>query len=206
MEQTILNIINQFGYFGVFFLIAVENIFPPIPSELILTFGGFATTVSDLDTWGVIAAATAGSVFGALILYAIGRVINAERLEQILDGKIGKILHLNKKDVQKAEGWFTKYGAQAVFFGRCIPIVRSLISVPAGMTGMKLRTFLPLTIAGTLIWNTILIYLGRFAGNAWHDVAGYIDTYSSIVLVIFIIIFGIGAAVFINARFFKKQK
>ena len=106
MQDIMINIMNQFGYLGIALLIAIENIFPPIPSEVILTFGGFMTTISDMKIWGVILSATIGSVLGAVVLYSLGRWLNPQRLEHWLDGRFGRILHLKKEDVQRAGKWF----------------------------------------------------------------------------------------------------
>lgn len=180
MQQVMLDIINQFGYLGVALLIAIENLFPPIPSEVILTFGGFLTTVSEMSVVGVILASTLGAVIGALALYALGRALNAERLERWFDSKLARQLRLKREDVARAEAWFGKHGSKTVFLCRFIPIVRSLISIPAGSSGMKMRAFLPLTVAGTLIWNAVLILLGRAAGSAWESMASNIDAYTSV--------------------------
>lgn len=201
MEALIIDIVNKFGYMGIMLLIAIENIFPPIPSEVILTFGGFATTISNITVLGTIIAATIGSVTGAIALYWIGRFLNEERIDKIVDNKIGKILGLKRENIHKAFSWFDSKGKFAVFFGRFIPIVRSLVSVPAGMAKMAMIPFIILTTVGSLIWNTILISLGSFAGASWHRIADYIGGYSDIVLGIFIVVFVLG----IVAYYAKKS-
>ncbi|HQD04471.1 MAG TPA: DedA family protein [Halanaerobiales bacterium] len=206
MQNIILDIINHYGYIGVFLLIAIENIFPPIPSEVILTFGGFMTTFTDMNVWGVIIAATLGSVIGAVILYSLGRILSPERLENLFDSKFGKMMHLKREDVQKAESWFAEYGTKAVFLCRFVPIVRSLISIPAGMAKMEWFKFLPLTITGTFIWNLVLVHLGRFAGEAWESIVSYINIYSKIVLAILIIIILVFAIIFVKKRFIEKKE
>ncbi len=205
MDQIVIDIINRFGYIGIMLLVAVENIFPPIPSEVILTFGGFMTTVSDMAVWGVILSATLGSVVGALVLYCLGRLLNAERLERFLDSKLGKKLRLKKADVYRAEGWFRRHGNGTIFFCRFIPLVRSLISVPAGAAKMSMGVFLLLTTLGTLIWNTLLVYLGKFAGHAWDRVVGYLSVYSWIALAILGLICIAVAILFIKKRFLKTS-
>ena len=205
MQDIMLDVINRFGYAGVFLLIMVENLFPPIPSEVILTFGGFMTTYTDMNVWIVIAVATLGSALGAVALYLIGRLLSAAHLERLFEGRIGRLLHLKISDVNRAERWFQKHGSKAVFFCRFVPIVRSLISVPAGMAKAKPMPFLLLTVAGTFIWNTVLIFLGRVAGDAWESIAHYVDTYSMIALaVLVIVVLGIGA-VFIKRRFLNQK-
>ena len=178
---------NRFGYLGVAGLIGLENIFPPIPSEVILTFGGFMTTCTDLTFTGVVVSSTIGSLIGAILLYGIGWILSYDKLCRILSGKTGKILHLYPEDIDKAVSWFDKRGNYTVFFCRFIPIVRSLISIPAGCAKMKMLPFLLLTTAGSFIWNTVLVYLGALAGKSWSKIAGYMDTYSTIVLIILII-------------------
>lgn len=141
MESWITHFMEQFGYLGIFLLMFLENVFPPIPSELILTFGGFMTTYSDMNILGVIFAATGGSVLGAVILYGVGLLIDVERLLKIID-KWGKYLRIKQKDILKADDWFDRRGYWTVLFCRMIPLVRSIISIPAGMSNMKFLLFL----------------------------------------------------------------
>ncbi len=183
MEAWITAVMEDFGYAGIFFLILLENIFPPIPSEIVLTVGGFMTTAAGLSIPGVIAASTAGSVAGAVILYYIGRWLSVERLEGLVE-KYGKWLRLKKADLYKADAWFDRYGVWAVFFGRLVPVVRSLISVPAGMSGMNVKMFLLFTIAGTLIWNTILVFIGAAVGENREEIMHQIGLYSNVVYVL----------------------
>ena len=192
MTDIIIEIINQFGYLGVIVLIAVENIFPPIPSEVILTFGGFATTISNITVVGAIIASTIGSLIGAIVLYGIGRYLNEDRIEKIAGSRVGKILGIEKGDINKSFDWFNSRGKYAVFFGRFIPIVRSLVSIPAGMSRMAIIPFLFLTTIGSIIWNTVLISLGRIAGKSWNRIAIYVGNYSDAVLVIFLAVFVLG--------------
>ncbi len=189
MEQIIINAMEQFGYIGVFLLIAIENIFPPIPSEVILVFGGFMTTYTSLNIPIMILAATLGSLLGAIVLYYIGKIFNKERLKRIISGKIGKVLRLKASDIEKADKWFDTKGNKTVFFCRFIPIVRSLISIPAGMSEMPMQKFLIYTILGSLIWNTVLIIVGSIVGDKWETIVGYLDNFSNIILIILVIIF-----------------
>ena len=189
MEAFILGIIENWGYLGVGLLIAIENIFPPIPSEVILAFGGFMTTITELNTVGVIISATLGSTIGAIVLYLIGKILNKERLEKIVSGKIGKVLRLKKSDIEKADKWFDTKGQKTVFICRFIPIVRSLISIPAGMSEMKIWKFLLYTVLGSTIWNTVLVCLGRALGESWEIVVNIFDKFSNVILVILIIAF-----------------
>ena len=189
MEQIIINIMEQVGYLGVFLLIAIENIFPPIPSEVILVFGGFMTTYTTLNIPIMILAATLGSLVGAIVLYYIGKIFNKERLKRIVNGKVGKVLRLKASDIEKADKWFDTKGNKTVFFCRFIPIVRSLISIPAGMSEMPMQKFLLYTISGSLIWNTVLIIVGSIVGDKWETIVGYLDNFSHIILIILVIIF-----------------
>lgn len=184
MQGWIVAVMNQFGYIGIALLIAIENVFPPIPSEVILTFGGFMTTATKMEIWGVILAATIGSVLGALILYSVGRWLNPKRLESWLDGKIGKMLHFKKEDVSSAGKWFARHGKTTVFFCRFVPIVRSLISIPAGIAQMNLGVFLLLTTLGTAIWNTALVFAGAFLGESWEVAVVYMKLYTDVFVAI----------------------
>lgn len=204
METFIEEVISQYGYVALVLLLAIENIFPPIPSELILTFTGYATTTVLNPFWAVIFA-TLGSMIGAIILYWIGTKLTLTRLEQLVDSKIGKILHLKMADFIKAEMSFTKYGYWSVFIGRFIPVVRSLISVPAGMTKMNFPRFLLFSTFGSIIWNSVLISLGYYAGKAWQQVLVQFETITTYFKYILILIAGFLIIYFIWTRFIKKS-
>ena len=191
---------EQFGYLGVAFLIMIENLFPPIPSEVILTFGGFMTTTTELNIPLMIVAATIGAVVGAAILYGIGTLLDVERLDKIVD-KYGNILRITHADIHKADSWFDRYGFWTVFFCRFVPLIRSLISLPAGMANMNFGLFLLFTTVGTVIWNTVLIYLGAAVGSQWETIVHYMDIYSNVAYVILGII---GIAVII--WYIRKRK
>ena len=191
---------EQFGYLGVAFLIMIENLFPPIPSEVILTFGGFMTTTTELNIPLMIVAATIGAVVGAAILYGLGTLLDVERLDKIVD-KYGNILRITHADIHKADSWFDRYGFWTVFFCRFVPLIRSLISLPAGMANMNFGLFLLFTTIGTVIWNTVLIYLGAAVGSQWETIVHYMDIYSNIAYVIIGII---GIAVII--WYIRKRK
>lgn len=203
MQEWIVQLTNTYGYFGILLLIFLENVFPPIPSEVILPFSGFLTTCTNMNVLGVIIYSSLGSVLGAIVLYGVGYVLNQERLEKILDGRIGKILHFKKDNVEKTMAWFRRYGIATVFFCRCIPMVRSLISIPAGMTKMEMGKFLSFTLLGSLIWNTSLISLGAWAGSSWGMISGYIAMYSDIIK---IVVGGILISFFMGYLFQKRKK
>lgn len=200
MQEAIISIMNKFGYLGVFFLIAIENIFPPIPSEVILLFGGFMTTYSKLKIIGVIIASTLGSLVGAIILYYIGKILNKERLKKIVRGKTGKILRLKEADIDKADNWFDTKGNKTVFFCRFVPILRSLISIPAGMSEMEMPKFLLYTTIGSSIWNSILTIIGSMVGENWKSIVEIFDKYSHITLIVLIILFIIFIVFYIKKR------
>lgn len=201
MQEFIISMMNQFGYIGVFLLIAIENIFPPIPSEVILLFGGFMTTYSKLNIVLMILFSTLGSLVGAIVLYYVGKILNKERLKKIISGRIGKILRLKNSDIDKADQWFDNKGNKTVFFCRFVPIVRSLISIPAGMSEMPLGKFFLYTILGSLIWNTVLIVLGAIVGENWTSILNIFNTYSHIVAILLVIIF-----IILVYIFYKKKK
>ena len=205
MENFIIQIIENWGYLGVGLLIAIENIFPPIPSEVILAFGGFMTTKTVLNEVGVILSATIGSTIGAIVLYLIGRILNKERLEKIVSGKIGKVLRLKPGDIEKADKWFDTKGQKTVFICRFIPIVRSLISIPAGMSEMKIWKFLLYTILGSAIWNTVLVLLGKKLGDSWETVVNVFSNFSHIILIILIILCIVGIWWFYSKKGKKKK-
>ncbi|MET3193954.1 membrane protein DedA with SNARE-associated domain [Bacillus sp. OAE603] len=200
MQNWIIETMESFGYLGIFLLIALENLFPPIPSEVILTFGGFMTTTSTLTKTGVIFFSTLGSVFGAILLFGIGTLLDVQKLEKIVE-KWGHILRLTKKDIHKANEWFTKYGVWTVFFCRLIPLIRSLISIPAGMSRMNFWIFLLFTTLGSLIWNTILVNVGASVGSSWEKIVSYMDVYSNIIYALLAV--GLGILIFI---FIKKRR
>ncbi|MEC3882267.1 DedA family protein [Halobacillus sp. HZG1] len=177
MEEWIIWMMEQFGYLGVYALMAIENLFPPIPSEVILPLSGFMSVRTDLTVTAVVIYATSGSLTGSLLLYGIGMSISKHKLEEWVD-RYGKYLRLTKKDVNKTFQWFENYGYWAVFFCRMLPLVRSFISFPAGMARFSLIPFLFLTFSGSLIWNTALIYTGVVLEDSWRDIMHYMKVYS----------------------------
>ncbi|SHE87839.1 membrane protein DedA, SNARE-associated domain [Seinonella peptonophila] len=204
MENWIIELMEEFGYLGIFLMILLENIFPPIPSEIVLAFGGFMTIKSDLTITGVIIASTLGAVAGALILYYLGKLLHVERLEWIVE-RFGSILKTKKEDIHKANRWFHRYGIWTVFFCRMVPILRSLISIPAGMAKMNLVTFLLLTTVGSLIWNSILVNVGAALGASWTKVLEYMSIYQDVVLVIIGIVGIIAVVWFIRTRLYPAK-
>jgi membrane protein DedA with SNARE-associated domain len=205
MQDMIIQLMNQFGYIGIMLLIAIENIFPPIPSEVVLTFGGFMTTYSSLTIIGVIISSTIGALLGAIVLYYIGRILNKERLMRIVSGKVGKILFLKADDIEKADRWFSTKGDKVVFFGRFVPIIRSLISIPAGMSGMSFGRFLILTTIGSCIWNTVLIVIGSIVGDSWGKIVAIVNEYALVTVVVLFVVFIIGVIYFYKKRIRERK-
>lgn len=200
MQEFMIYIMNTYGYLGVCFLIAVENLFPPIPSEVILTFGGFMTTYTRLTVPGVVIFSTLGSTIGALILYWVGTALTPEKLENLTNGKLFRLLGFEKEEVEQTIGWFEKHGKKAILFGRCIPIIRSLVSVPAGMAQIKIPLFLVYTVIGSTVWNIILVCLGAALGASWETVLVYLDRYSAVIRLL--LFAGTGVVLF---RYGKKK-
>lgn len=189
MTTWLTQFIESFGYIAIILLIAVENIFPPIPSEVILTLGGFLVSGTKLTLIGVILASTLGSVIGAIILFSISRNLTLPRLEKLLETKLFKLLGFKKADAQKAINWFDKHGIGAIFYGRCIPVVRSLISIPAGIAHVGWTKFLILTTLGSLVWNSVLVGLGHYMGKNWQVVVRIFDDYTLVIIALLLILF-----------------
>ncbi len=204
--NTIMTLIDQYGYLAIGLLIALENIFPPIPSEIILTFTGFLILSTRLTIPGAILAATTGSVLGAIILYGVGRLLTEERLNRLLATRVGKLLRLKPKDVNRAFRFFHQHGGKAIFLGRFVPVVRSLISVPAGMAEYPLLRFTLLSTIGTAIWNTVLISAGFLAGDNWQRILATIESFSSAITIIVIAAFFLAGYYYLRKRRAKTTK
>ena len=176
--------IDSIGLIGVALLVALENVFPPIPSELVLLLTGFNVSESRFGFVGAVLAATAGSVVGAYFLYGIGRLLSEERLERFL-ATVGKVVGLKRKDVHKGFVWFERHGTAVVLFGRLIPVVRSVVSIPAGAEKMPLGRFTLLTAAGSLVWNIVWVAIGWGLGDQWEKAGKWGDVlqYGVVVLI-----------------------
>lgn len=189
MQEIILSLIQQYGYFSIVFLIAIENIFPPIPSEVILCFSGFIAKSAKLNLFLVILYATIGSIIGAIILYYLGYILNENRLLCLAESKLGRMLHLKKDKIQDSIACFKEKGSSSIFFCRFIPIIRSLISIPAGIAHYNFISFITLTSIGSFIWNTILILLGNILGENWSIVSNFFSKYSYHILITVLLIY-----------------
>ena len=179
---------NQWiGYGAILLAMFLENLIPPIPSELIMPLGGFYVYQGQLDFFPVVLAGLIGTVVGALPWYGIGRLVNEERLEQWLDKK-GRWLGINPQDLARSRKWFNKYGVSLVFWGRLVPGIRTLISVPAGVELMPMIPFLIWTTAGSLIWTLFLTITGFYLGDNYANIGTWISPFSSILKIIIILI------------------
>lgn len=201
LEDFIIHFVDNYGYFGIFFLILIENIFPPIPSEIILGLGGFFTTTTSLKYLGVVISATLGSVVGAIILYYIGYYINSVKIRRIFR-KGNKVLKIDETNLKRAKNIYLKYENISIFLCRMLPIVRSIISIPAGMFRMNPIRFIVYTALGSLIWNSIITYLGVYLGDNWKYVEVLVKEYSVIVVIVGIL--AIVAYFIIKRRLNKK--
>lgn len=187
ISEWVLAIMAKFGYLGIIFSMFTENVFPPIPSELIMPAAGFAAARGDLNIGLVILAGTFGSVLGALPLYYLGTLFNKERLV-IFTEKYGKYVFIKSEDVLASNAWFDKHGKKAVFFGRMVPGIRSLISIPAGMNKMPLVSFLLLTALGSSIWTTMLTLSGFYLGKNYEVIETMLAPYSKVFLLLAVIV------------------
>jgi len=173
-------IMQAMGYPGITIVILMENLFPPIPSEVVLPFAGFMTTTGPMTVAGVVAASTLGSLLGGFVLYGLGAWFGAERIERFVE-RYQKYLTVTPKHVRQAQEWFERYGVYTVFFCRMIPIMRSIISIPAGLVRMNLLTFSLLTVLGSLIWNGLLVGVGAALGASWPLVSHWVGLYQDVV-------------------------
>ncbi|WP_229402056.1 DedA family protein [Micromonospora okii] len=176
----VTGLVERLGGPGAGLAVALENLFPPIPSEVILPLAGFVASQGRMSLVGAIVWTTIGSVVGALALYAIGAMLGRDRMRAIAK----KLPLVKLEDVDRTEAWFLRHGVKAVFFGRMIPVFRSLISIPAGVERMPVLTFLLYTTLGSLIWNTVFVMAGYFLGENWHVVEGYVGAFQNVVIVV----------------------
>ena len=194
LANWVQDVINQFGYLGVALLVVIENVFPPIPSEIVLPFAGFVaqqgasavnatagSAQSDTTVIGMMIAATVGSVVGALVLYFVSAAIGPERLRGFVE-RFGKWFGVKSSDLVRAEEWFDRRSVAAVLVGRCVPLIRSIVSIPAGFRRMKLTSFVVLTAIGSAVWNIALIGAGALLGDQWERVGEYVGVFQWLVI------------------------
>ena len=196
----VIELMKDIGGPGIALAIFLENIFPPIPSEVILPLAGFTAAQGHYTRVEAVLWATLGSVAGAILLYGIGAALGLDRLKVIAH----KMPLVDVADVDKADAWFTKHGPKAVFFGRFVPGIRSLISIPAGIDRMRLTSFLFYTTAGSLIWNTLFVWIGYQLGDRYHLVEEYMDPISKVVYVL-IILTALGTIAWMVRRSMKRS-
>jgi len=195
LANWVQDVITQFGYLGVALLVVIENVFPPIPSEIVLPFAGFVaqqgasavnatagSAQSDTTVIGMMIAATVGSVVGALVLYFVSAAIGPERLRGFV-ARFGKWFGVKSSDLVRAEEWFDRRSVAAVLVGRCVPLIRSIVSIPAGFRRMNLTSFVVLTAIGSAVWNIALIGAGAFLGDQWERVGEYVGVFQWLVIV-----------------------
>ncbi|SDL59516.1 membrane protein DedA, SNARE-associated domain [Corynebacterium mycetoides] len=197
----LVHLMEVIGAPGVGLAILAENLFPPIPSEVVLPLAGFTVAQGSLNFVSVFIWSVVGSVTGAYLLYGLGAWLGAQRLRAIAEW----MWLVKGSDVDKALAWFDKYGKVSVFFGRLIPGVRSLISIPAGLDRMNLVAFGLWTTLGSTIWNAILIWLGYVLGDNWHIVENYVNAYSNVVYVILALLIVGVLAFFIRRAVNERQ-
>jgi membrane protein DedA with SNARE-associated domain len=188
MFESIVQFMSESGYFGVFALMALENIFPPIPSEMIMPLAGFTAARGELNIVAVLIAGTAGSVIGTLPWYYAGRLYGKERLKS-LASRHGRWLTVAPHDIENALSVFQRHGRKAVFFGRLVPAIRTLISVPAGIAKMPLVQYLLYSTAGSLVWTGLLTAAGYLLQSQYELVARYLDPVSKGVVAIIVAVY-----------------
>jgi membrane protein DedA with SNARE-associated domain len=188
VASWIETIVETTGVFGIALLMLLENVFPPIPSELIMPLAGYTAAQGNANIVLVILAGTVGSLAGAAFWYVLGRLVDHERVKRFAD-RHGRFITMTRKDVEKADEWFDRYGHWAVLFGRLIPTIRTLISVPAGLSEMPLQRFLVYSSIGTAIWTTLLALIGYWLGSEYSRLERWIDPISLAVIAVIVAIY-----------------
>ena len=183
LTEWATDIVERLGYFGVAMLVALENVFPPIPSEVVLGLAGYTASQGDAWVVGMIIAATIGSVVGAWVLYGLSAAIGPVRVRAIVI-RYGTWIGFGETDLDRAEGWFDRRSRSAVLVCRCIPLIRSLISIPAGFRRMPLVAFTVFTLIGSLVWNTILVSAGYALADQWERILDYTEPFQTLVVVL----------------------
>ena len=186
LASWVQDVIEQLGYLGVALLVVAENVFPPIPSEIVLPFAGFVARRGSDSVVIMILAATVGSVAGALIMYWIAAVIGDDRLHAFTR-KFGKWVQIRESDLTKAEEWFDRHAMAAVLVGRCVPLIRSVVSIPAGFRRMKLVPYMLYTFLGSLVWNIALVGAGALLGDNWERVGSYVGVFQWAVIALVVV-------------------
>jgi len=197
----VVDLVDRPGYVGLAIVVAIENIFPPIPSEAILPLAGFLAAQGRMTLVGAIVASTIGSVLGALVLYAFGYGFGERRVRALVR-RYGRWALISEDDLDKSQAWFDRYGKSAVLIGRLVPLVRSLISIPAGIARMPLLPFVMYTTIGSGIWNVILISGGWLLGENWDLITTYQGYFSSA----FVALLAVVVLLFLGKRFLGRAR
>jgi membrane protein DedA with SNARE-associated domain len=179
----VTDVVERLGYLGVAFLVALENVFPPIPSEVILPLAGFVAGEGRASLPGMVIAATVGSLVGAWVLYGLSAAIGPDRLHRFL-ARHGRWFGVKERDLVRAEEWFDRRSGTAVLIGRCVPLIRSVVSIPAGFRRMPIGRFSAYTALGSLIWNATLIGAGAILGDRWKQVGDVVGLLQGVVVVV----------------------
>ncbi|SDZ04307.1 membrane protein DedA, SNARE-associated domain [Micromonospora pattaloongensis] len=194
----VIDLVERLGAPGAGLAVALENLFPPIPSEVILPLAGFVASQGRMSLAAAIVWTTVGSVVGAVILYYVGVVLGRDRTRAI----VAKLPLVTLADIDRTETWFARHGRKTVFFGRMVPVFRSLISIPAGVERMPLHTFLLYTTLGSLIWNTLFVMAGYLLGENWQAVQGYAGTFQNVVIAAAVL----GVGYFVISRLIRRRR
>ena len=181
MADWVLQLIENHGYIAIFFLMFLENVFPPIPSEVILPLSGYIASQGSLNPLLILIASVSGAMLGVIFWYLIGRLIGQLRLEKFFE-KYGVYIAITLNDYQKGLMFFEKYRRISVFFGRLIPVIRTVISIPAGLTKMRFLNFTILSTLGTIIWSGLLLHSSYFAGREYEIAAHYIGIITNVII------------------------
>ena len=186
MADWTIRLIDQTGYVGIFLLMFLETVFPPIPSEVIMPVAGARAARGPMSLWGVIASGTGGAMLGNLFWYALARVIGMKRFRPFIEN-YGRWLTMDWGDVEKAEKLFGRFGGAIVSIGRMLPTIRSVISIPAGLLHMRLKTFLLWSTLGTAIWTAVLATAGWGLGMAFDDIEKILGPLSTGIIVLIVV-------------------
>lgn len=194
----VTDLVERLGGPGAGLAVALENLFPPIPSEVILPLAGFSASQGKMSLFGAIAWTTLGSVVGALALYYVGVVLGRDRVRAVA----ARLPLVKLEDIDRTEAWFARHGAKTVFFGRMVPIFRSLISIPAGVERIPVSGFLLYTTLGSLIWNTGFVMAGYLLGENWHAIESYVGTFQNLVIAVC----AMAAGYFVISRLARRRR
>lgn len=199
MSDVIISIIEQWGYAGIFVLMVLEHVFPPIPSEIILPFAGYVAATGTFDLAGVLISATVGSVVGTTLWYVFGRVAGESRLRRFIE-RYGGYVVLDTEDFERARSFFVRFQHISVFLGRFVPALRTVISLPAGVVRMPLVPFLLLTTLGSLLWNGLLLSAGLVLKAHYEAVAVFLNPVTTLVVATAVVLYAVKVVLFLRRK------